>query len=204
MQDMAYYIYDAHHKIFQLYRQLPEAMYVMQKHSVTQSGHNNSELHIPQRIPERGGEHRPFIPRVCSDCSETCHREVMLERNEMYQRRRVLQYLRRTGLMHRAQPGMIFRPGTYYEVEASFSPLCGNDIQEAQGCPEGAIFLDCQRNRGNPAARLLCNKVHFCGELGENAWQEFFSMEEPLPLRGVILCLRRHEMLWGLPLFLMI
>lgn len=195
MQDMAYYIYDAHHKIFQLYRQLPEAMYVMQKHSVTQSGHNNADLHIP---PREGREHQPMIPHVCTDCSETCHREVMLERNEMYQRRRVLQYLRRTGLLHRAQPGMVFRPGTYYELEGALAPLHGEE------CPQGALWLGCRGNRANPAARLLCNKVHFCGELGENAWQEFFSMEEPLPLRGVILCLRRGETLHGLPLFLMI
>jgi len=194
VQDMAYYIYDAHHKIFQLYRQLPEAMFVMQKHSVTQSGHNNSDLHFGLR---EGREQKPFIPHVCTDCSETCYREVMLERNEMYQRRRVLQYLRRAGLMHRAQPGMIFRPGTYYEIEGAFGP-------DEADCPEGALFLSCQGSRVNPAARLLCGKVHFCGELGENAWQEFFAMEEPLPLRGVALCLRRGETLWGLPLFLAI
>jgi len=203
MKDMAYYIYDAHAKMFQLYRQLPEAMYVMQKHSVTSSGHNNADLHFPRGVPRDAqgeGEERPFIPHVCTDCSETRCREVMLERNEMYQRRRVMQYLRRTGLLQRAQPGMVFRPGTYYEMEGAFFPLSG----EEQDCPEGCLWLCCNGSRVNPAAQLLCGKLDFCGELGENAWQEFFSMDDPLPLHGVTLCLRRGETLRGLPLFLTI
>jgi hypothetical protein len=198
---LSYFVYDSHHKIFQLYRQLPEARFVMQKRSATSNCHNDSDLHFPQRKAE---ELDPFLSHIGSNASASRYHETMLDKNEMYQRRQVLQQLRQSGQLRRALPGMPFCPGMFYELEGAFRAAEGEG-QAAARTPKGAVWLNCPAGPKNPAACLLCNKAHFASELGENAWQEFFCLDSPLPLRGVVLCLQRAEyVLVGLPLFLAI
>jgi hypothetical protein len=204
-QTLSFFIYDAHPRIFQLYRQLPEAIYVLQKRTATQHDSNNSALRFPEREEyegkgdERRRKYRPAIPHLGTEGAQTFHREWMLEKNEMYQRRRVLQALRQSGQLQRALPGLPFCPGVYYELEGAFRPL-----QETRDCPEGAVWLHSAEGPCGPAIRLLCNKRYFSGELGEHTFQEFFCVAEPLPLRGVAVCLQRGELFFGLPLFLVL
>ncbi|MDR0531487.1 MAG: hypothetical protein LBG83_05420 [Oscillospiraceae bacterium] len=232
IQDLEFFVYDAHEKIFQLYRQLPEARFVMIKHSATRSTHNNSDLHIPPPKPPkprlkegeilREPEEPPFIPHVSTDGSETRYNEALMDKNEMYQRRRILQHLRQSGQLRRACPGARFYPGGFYELEGLFyahEPPAGRSgraeelvvEREAAGLweeeriasvPEGAIWINSPESERCPAVQLLCARGNFCGALGEHAWREYFCCGA-LPLRGVAVCFQPAcGVLVGLPLFL--
>ena len=191
---LVYYVYYSQQKIMQLYRQLPESRTVLQKSSFSRNSHVHADMQ-PTREPSK--EKPLHVSHLDNSGSENCYHESMFDKNEMYQLERVLRALRGCGQLLCAGKDTTFCPGKYYEAEGCFAPAPEEDV------PEGYLRLRAPGSCRGPELSLLCHLRTFTGECPETPWEEVWACGEPLPLRGVVLCLARGEgVLCGLPLVL--
>ena len=181
-----YHVYYSQQKITQLYKQLPESMFLVQRASISSREHVDAGLNAPLQ------EEACLQPTHASIHSEEhCYREASFEVNEMHCLRQVLGYLRRTGQLRKCNG--VCRPGVYYDIRDSFSAL-----EEDEQTPKGSLWLEA------PRIRLLCGRHAFLGE-NEHPAREVWGCGGTLPLKGAVLCMGYREgVLTGLPLYLAI
>jgi len=190
---MEYYVYYSHQKIMQLFRQLPESRCVAMKLSSSGNSHTDADFHPGE--PQEGQCLR--VARICRNVSDGTFRECLVDPNDMYQLRRVLQALRREGKLCALAPGLCPEPGRYVEFGGLFAP----EAEEAAD----SLWIAAPARGGCPAVRLHCCTHTFLGEMESRALREVWCCGAPLPLRGAMLALRcGGDALCGLPLFLAI
>ena len=191
---MEYYVYYSHQKVMQLFRQLPESRCVAVKVSSSGNSHSDADFHPGE---QREGQCLR-LTHVGHNVSDGTYRECLVDPNDMYQLRRVLQALRREGKLCRLAPGLHPSPGCYVEFSGLFAP------EDREG-PHGSFWLAAPAQGSCPALRLLCCEHTFCGEHEGCARWEVWCCGAPLPLRGVMLALNGvGDALCGLPLYLAI
>jgi len=195
MEALRFFVYYSHQHISRLYRQLPDSRLSGQRASLNQ--HDRADTGM--RLHHREEEERPRLSHVGVEGSLSSFKEACFEKNDMYQLEQVLRRLRASGQLYAAghpTPAEGICQGDYLEIRGCFLP------ERKRETPEGSLWLVTEECR--PAIRLLCGRQAFCGET-EEAWQELWACGDPLPLRGVMLCLAaRADCLCGLPLFLAI
>ncbi|MDR2687741.1 MAG: hypothetical protein LBB75_08300, partial [Oscillospiraceae bacterium] len=115
---MEYYIYYSHQKVMQLFRQLPESRCVAVKVSSSGNSHSDADFHPGEQ--QEGQCLR--VARVCRHVSDGSYRECLVDPNDMYQLRRVIQALRREGKLCKLAPGLRPQIGCYVEFSGLFAP----------------------------------------------------------------------------------
>ncbi|MDR1464791.1 MAG: hypothetical protein LBJ11_05775 [Oscillospiraceae bacterium] len=198
MEDgLTYFVYFSQQKIDQLYRQLPDARLLVQKASVSSTDHRGLSI-----LPK--GELLESLSLNGADRGQTavCYREALLDKNDFYRLRKVLQALRAQGLLRELPNGQ--RPGKPCPGELLWIRGCFSLAAEDGG--SGMAELRAPAREGRPCLRLCCCKQAFTADCGDDGWTELFRCGAPLPLRGVMLVLPNaagQEDCWcGAPLFL--
>ncbi len=193
-----YRIYFAAQKVLQLYRQLPEACVVIQKSSRSKSQHSSVDFHRPHPGDDEELKHCFSPTHIGLDSSTNCHGESVFEKNEMFQLRRVLRCLRRSGRLCAIAGRCAAVPGQFYSFCASFT--AEQSSQQQSGVLLRSVDLSCGQE-----LRLFCEEDCFYG--ADCYAASLFAWEDggALPLAGVMLCLTSNGCFTaGLPLFLAI
>jgi hypothetical protein len=174
------FVYLDQQRVQRLYRQLPESCRTAQKSSQSNTNHGLYDIQ-----PKGEQDCALHMTHIGQDRTMVTYREVLLEKNEFYQLRRVLHALCGGGAA----------AGRFPFFFGSFS------LAQDDAIPPHTVLLTAPAGENCPGIRLLCAKSAFCGADQGNGWQEFFAFDQQLPLRGVMAQLPSGgENLCGFPL----